>query len=234
MIFGLCDRDRLAELVAAADQRADFELVVETPTGPELRLGGLGLELAERPRKAVPARAQRRTAAVVADRHPLVVRQQRLVGAKQLADRRRVMNAGVEVGVVADAARHAHLGLRLRDEARSQRRGLFAAVAQRLRQGRTNRASIGMAARHERVEVALRQRHERIARRITPGAARAGPTQVEHLVADGHADAPSLVAAGAAKAPIGKVLQREVARRIVGRGDPALQRGVVSRVDRAH
>ena len=42
---------------------------------------------------------------MVADRHPLVVGQQRVVGPEQLADVRRVVDAGVEVGVVADARR---------------------------------------------------------------------------------------------------------------------------------
>ena len=43
-----------------------------------------------------------RGAAVIADRHVFVVRQQRIVGAEQLAGIGRVVNAGKEVGVVAD------------------------------------------------------------------------------------------------------------------------------------
>ena len=42
---------------------------------------------------------------MIADRHPLVVRQQRIVGPEQLADVGRVVDADVEVGVVADRAR---------------------------------------------------------------------------------------------------------------------------------
>ena len=43
---------------------------------------------------------------MIADRHPLVVRQQRRIGAEQLADVRRVIDRRVEVGVVADTRGH--------------------------------------------------------------------------------------------------------------------------------
>ncbi len=55
--------------------------------------------------KLLAADAYRRCTAVVADGHPFVVRQQRRVGTEQLADRGRMVDAGVEVGVVADTAR---------------------------------------------------------------------------------------------------------------------------------
>jgi hypothetical protein len=50
---------------------------------------------------------------VIADRHIFVVRQQRIVGPELLADIGRVVDADVEIGVVADDARqvHPHLGL---------------------------------------------------------------------------------------------------------------------------
>ena len=53
----------------------------------------------------MPRRHDRRGAAVIADRHVLVVRQQRIVGAEQLAGVGRVVDAGEEIRVVADRGR---------------------------------------------------------------------------------------------------------------------------------
>ena len=55
---------------------------------------------------------------MVADRHIFIVRQQRIVGAELLADIGRVMNADVEVGVVADEAGHVEADLGLADQLR--------------------------------------------------------------------------------------------------------------------
>ena len=53
-----------------------------------------------------------------ADRHIFVVREQWVVGAELLADVGRVMNADVEVRVVADEAGHVHPDLALPDQLR--------------------------------------------------------------------------------------------------------------------
>ena len=75
-------------------------------------------------RDALARDADRGRAAVIGDRHPLVVRQQRIVGAEQPPDRGGVMDGGVEVGVVADVGGDAVLGRGLRHEQRAQRCGL--------------------------------------------------------------------------------------------------------------
>ena len=164
---------------------------------------------------AVPAAdADRRGAAVVADRHPLVVRQQRVVGAELLADRGRVVDAGVEVGVVADLARHAHLDARPAAPApRGTCASLRAAVAQTLpRSPGAARARGSRGELHQPVHVV--------------GVDQLRAAQVEHLVADRDADPPVHVV-GAPEAPERQVLDREVGRRVVGRFEPARQRRVV-------
>jgi hypothetical protein len=58
----------------------------------------------------------------------------------------------------------------------------------------------------------------------------AGGAQVEDAVADRHADAWRRVA-GSVEAAERQVLDREVAARLVGRGDPAAQQGIVGGVE---
>ena len=53
---------------------------------------------------------------MIADRHIFVVRQQRIVGSELLADVGRVVNADVEVGVIADQAGHVQPNLGLSDQ----------------------------------------------------------------------------------------------------------------------
>ena len=77
-------------------------------------------------------RKDRRDPAVVSDRHPLVVRQQRILRTKLLADRCRVMDARVEIGVVADLARQAERDPIQRHERLAKRRCCRAAAAQAL------------------------------------------------------------------------------------------------------
>jgi hypothetical protein len=111
---------------------------------------------------------------VVADRHPLVVGQQRRIGAKQLADGGGVVDAGVEIGVVADTARQVQ-GHRILRRKKPFPRGLLrAALGQALRNRRSQRAHRRRALRHQLVHVA--------------GIDQPGRTQVQHLVANGHAD----------------------------------------------
>ena len=106
MGVGLGDVDRLPERVARPDPDAEFELEIEARARAKARSVGVG-------RLALPARAadlgagdpHRRGAAVITDRHMLVVRQQRLIGAELLADGFGVMDAGIEIGVVADPRR---------------------------------------------------------------------------------------------------------------------------------
>ena len=49
---------------------------------------------------------------MIANRHPFVVRQERIVGTKEAPDIRRVKDRGVEIGEVADVRRQQQLSLR--------------------------------------------------------------------------------------------------------------------------
>ncbi len=221
MLFGLADGNRLAERIAAADEEAQLQLVVEPLRRAEAGLGRircLGLPLGAL--EDLAAHADRRRTAVIADGHPLVVGHQRLVGAEQLADGGGVVNAGVEVGVVADAAGHGELGPGLRQQ-RLRPCGLFAAAFRKARRdGRAKCLAVFHAGVHQRVHVV--------------GIDQACRLQVEHLVADGHPDAKSLAAARRAKAAEGQVLDRKVAAGFIGRGNPAAQLRVMGGVECGH
>ena len=133
---------------------------------------------------------------MVGDRHPLVVGQQRVVGPEQLAHRGGMVDAGVEVGVVADGTGQCHLRLGLRQQAQLEERRLVAAVGQRQRQRAAQPAP--QRRRGQRInglQVARGQRRQQFVDAWAPGALRTRQLQVEHLVADGHADAQRLVAA---------------------------------------
>src|SRR2546423_10126412 len=108
VLEGILDRDRPTQPAAGADDEAELGFVIEALAWPEYR-DLARLDLAARARDGSAGHHDRRSAAVVADRHPLVVRQQRIVRAEQLADVGRVVNAGVEVAVVADRDRQLHV-----------------------------------------------------------------------------------------------------------------------------
>jgi hypothetical protein len=221
--LGLGHVQRHARRVGRAHEQAQLQLVVEAARWREDRRVALAPDLSPRPRKTLAARADGRTAPVVPDRHPLVVGQQRVVGPEQLAHRGGVMDARVEVGVVADVARQRHLGLVLRHQQRAglgmpQRRGARGrgrqALEQRVAQSDARRATV----RHEAVQVAQRQRAQQ------HGDLRVELTQrveVEHLVADGHAHPQRVLRAGTAEPADREVLDREVGVRRVGRHHPA-------------
>ena len=76
------------ERIALRDDRPDLELVVESATRPERRAATM-LIVARLSARAPHRRAaghDRRGATVVSDRHPLVVRQQRVVGTEHAPD----------------------------------------------------------------------------------------------------------------------------------------------------
>ena len=103
MVARFADRDRRAELVAVADPDAELELIIEAAAGPIFGRSASGaLRWPFGRMTGSPDAPHRACAAVVADRHIFVVRKQRIVGPELLADVGRVMNADVEVGVVAD------------------------------------------------------------------------------------------------------------------------------------
>jgi hypothetical protein len=80
---------------------------------------------------------------------------------------------------------------------------------------------------HEALQVARGQRLQQHRDAVAPGALGGRQLQVQHLVADGHADAPGLVAALASEAAERQVLDRKVGVGRVGRIDPAAQARVV-------
>jgi len=114
-------RHAAAETVAATDEHADLELVVEAARRGEVWLGRARRQhLPAGPGKVLPGHAHRGGAPVIGNRHPLVVGQQRVIGPEQLPDRRGVMDRGIEVGEVSDLCGEAVLGGGLRDKERSQ------------------------------------------------------------------------------------------------------------------
>ena len=183
---------------------------------------------------ACPLGDDRRTATVVADRHPLVVGQQGIVRAEQAADGRRVMDAGVEVRVVADHAGQRELGIGLRHEARGEPRRLPGITAQRARQRRTQQTPLRRGPCHQVTQVARGERRKQRGDLGVPGAIDRRAGEIQHLIADGDADAPRLPAAGAAEAPVRQILEREIRVGTVGRFDPAAQCRVVRAVERDH
>ncbi len=122
MLLGLRDGHGMAQRIAFTHEDAQLQLNVE----PLVRAhhghfgaGGHGLPLGAMKRLA--RHTNTGCAAVVANRHPFVVGQQRVVGAELLADVGGVVHRGVEVGVVADAAGQAVFGLGLGHQAGLQR-----------------------------------------------------------------------------------------------------------------
>src|SRR5262245_9573693 len=98
--------DRRAQLVAGADPNAELELVVETAAGPEAWVRfGRPFALAVRAAKRRAGHGDGGGAPVIANRHVFVIGQQRIVGAEELTRVGGVVDAGEEVGVVADRGR---------------------------------------------------------------------------------------------------------------------------------
>ena len=125
VIERVADAHGLAERVARPDDEAELDLVVEALRRAEAGRGGVGsLRLAVRAHHRRAGDDDGGGAAVVADRHPLVVGQQRRVGAEHLADRVRVVDAGVEVAVVAHLHGQEELGLLHRHEVLREALGL--------------------------------------------------------------------------------------------------------------
>jgi hypothetical protein len=105
---------------------------------------------------------------------------------------------------------------------------------QRLRPGGLPVAAFGEAG-GDRGAQGLPLLHARAHQRIhVVGVDHAGGLQVEHLVADGDADAEGFAAARGAEAAERQVLDREVGAGFVGRGDPAAQLRVMGGVQCGH
>ena len=106
--FCVANRNRLADLVGRADHHPHLQLEIQslcrTKHGHILR-GRPGLPIW--PAKRLSTDQDRRGAPVIADRDVLVVGQQWIVWPEKAAGIRCVMDSDVEIGVIADIARHA-------------------------------------------------------------------------------------------------------------------------------
>ena len=131
MRFRVGDANALAQWISCADENTELELVVDALGWRERRrLRARRKKLPERTMELQSGNAYRRSTAVIADRDPFVVWQQRIVRTHQLADARRVMYRCVEIGVVADVRGQRVLGVTLRHEAAVQSIGQRRALAQ--------------------------------------------------------------------------------------------------------
>ena len=217
VVLGLVHAHRRAQRVRRGDHDAHLELVVQAARRRQHRHLRVGRhQLAPGAVERVAAREHGGCAPVVADRHPTVVRQQRVVGPEQPADRRRVVDARVEVGVVADLAGQAELDVRLPVQGGPPRRGLLAARAQ--------------AGADRGAQPATRLRIGAHDGREVRRGDQSGRLEIQQRVADRDAGAPG--GAVAAEPAEGQVLQGEVAVRVVRGLDPAGEARVVRCVDR--
>ncbi len=185
------DRDPVALRGRGADHEAELGLDVEAGARAE-RGSGVGgrLALPVRPDDRGARRDHGAGAAVVADREVLPVRQQRLlVRPEDLAHVGGVRLGGVEVDVVADLERHPQRHLGQRHQVR-----LDVLAARRVAQQGGDPAPYGRprvaALRHQRVERGRRE--DRCQVQLVRGRDRC---QVEHQVADPHADPGGVVPA---------------------------------------
>ena len=163
--LGVLDGYRGSNGVPGADEYADFKLEIQPAARTEdRREGALGQALTDGPVKLLSRDADGRTSPMVGNRNPAVVRQERIVGAKLTADRRRMVDGRIEIRVVADAGGQCELGVRLGDEVCLQRCGTRGFAAQRGRkaaaQARRGIASHG----HEAVQCGLAAGRERVLR----------------------------------------------------------------------
>src|SRR3981189_389917 len=106
VLAALTDRDRLALPVAGADPHRQFELVIEIAARSVARRCLVGvLALARGPAHRHIGLAYRRGPAWIGHRNVLVVRVERIVGIAPAAAIGGVMNAGEEIGEIADRRR---------------------------------------------------------------------------------------------------------------------------------
>src|SRR5262249_4015385 len=104
---------RRAERVAGTDPNAKLELIVEAARGAEARNGlACGLTLAVRAAQRGAGDRDGGGAPVITDRQGFVVRPQRVGGSERVNRIGGVVNAGEEIGVVADRGRKLEVAIR--------------------------------------------------------------------------------------------------------------------------
>ncbi len=225
------DVDRIAELIALADPDRHFELVIEplrrTDRG-RIGIGRLGLPLG--PGHFAARYAHRAGAAVIADRHVFVVRQQRIVGAEQLADIGGVIDAGVEIGVIANVERQMEFAVARAIEQRFDRR-LLAAIGQQFEQRVAQGRHALRAASEQGVEIGATAQFADLARIV-------GHVVGRHFEIEDHVpdrDAHTLLRSAARKDREGQILDRKIGM-VFAAEDPGTGvggMGVIGRVVRS-
>src|SRR2546429_583949 len=118
--------------------------------------------LSNGPSKCLPTYLYRGRAPVVADRNPFVIRKQRIIRPEKASHIRRMMDRGVEIGVVADLRWYAILRRGLRDQTSAKLVRLRGIAAERSGKRQPQGRPRVRAECHERV-----QRWRRARRRCT-------------------------------------------------------------------
>src|ERR1051325_2848209 len=112
MALGVVEWDRGTEHIAGRDDRADLQLIVESPGWANGGRSFRGLSsLTDGSSHAGSADDDRRRSPMIADRNPLVIRQQRIVGTKHAANVGRMRDRRIKIGVVANARRERQLSV---------------------------------------------------------------------------------------------------------------------------
>jgi len=217
MVQRILYRNASSEPIARADDEAELGFVIKSLAGTKGRRGRIGrLRLAVRPHDRGARHHDRRAAAVVADRHPLVIGQQRVVRPQHLAHVGSVMDAGEEVAVIADVDRQEELCLLHRQQV--FREPLVAFLRRQSSRKLPAQALPATAA----------QGSDPVQRRPGLDGERG---EIEDLVADGHAAARRFARSFALEDAERQVLDREVAPRRVRRLDPAFQPGIMRGIE---
>ena len=227
------ERHRRAERVARPHEAADLHLVIQRPARPEHRRRvALPCVWPCGRRTGVPLGTMRRGPAVIADRDPLVVGQQRIVGPEHAAHVGGVVHRGVEIGVVARPGPAAAAPLRPAAPAAGRRGGGWRGrprLPASSRSAACSRSAVqyGRAQRHQPVERGrgaglrgpLRQPAE-VARRRAPPPGRGSRRRSRRRPRGSSSSSPTW------KTAERQVLDREVGM-AVGRLDPGAASGVV-------
>ena len=232
LVFGLAHRNRLAQGIATADEDAHFQFVIQALAGSEAgRFGIRRLGLADRAAELLARDRNRRRTTVVADRHPFIVGQQRVVRTEELAHRGGVVDGGIEVGVVTNGGRHIVAGLGLRHQAGRQFGLVRRAGAQQARKRKAQRRPGCRGQGHQGIERAAAAGGvgglPRGFVKAGKGTCRLRRRQVQDLVTDGDACTEAFFTFSTAEHTIRQVLDREWTAVGVGALDPAAQLGVV-------
>ena len=106
MVFRLRYWNRLTHWITRAEERTQLQLIIQQPARRICwRPGGIRYNLSPRTADRRATYDHGRGAAVIRDGHPLVVRQQRIIGSKQAAHVGGMVDGSVEIRVVGNIGR---------------------------------------------------------------------------------------------------------------------------------